>query len=375
MFFSQNSPTAEQFMSEDWQRRVRFFPAKDNSFKTPISPDELAGLALEPEVESRLITKQGDQWHLRRGPLTANDYQQHGSWSLLVQNVDKLLPEIEALWSLVDFIPRWRRDDIMISYATKGGGVGPHFDRYDVFLLQAAGARRWHIGQHCDEHTALRQDSDLCLLSNFSTVETYDCKTGDVLYIPPGVAHWGEASDDNCMTFSFGFRAPRQSDLLARLCDTALESINPLELWEDPQRGIANSSGEISDSDIQRARQQLIQRLQNTEISPRWFGEIATHQTNADDWTLSDDDAEQVVETAHDLYLNPEAQVAWHRHKQDLLVFSNGYTIETSPEMQTLLNDIVRAGELDHLTLEQYRSDSDKKALLLALVSTGALME
>lgn len=375
MFFSQNSPTAEQFMSEDWQRRVRFFPAKDNSFKTPISPDELAGLALEPEVESRLITKQGDQWHLRRGPLTANDYQQHGSWSLLVQNVDKLLPEIEALWSLVDFIPRWRRDDIMISYATKGGGVGPHFDRYDVFLLQAAGARRWHIGQHCDEHTALRQDSDLCLLSNFSTVETYDCKTGDVLYIPPGVAHWGEASDDNCMTFSFGFRAPRQSDLLARLCDTALESINPLELWEDPQRGIANSSGEISDSDIQRARQQLIQRLQSTEISPRWFGEIATHQTNADDWTLSDDDAEQVVETAHDLYLNPEAQVAWHRHKQDLLVFSNGYTIETSPEMQTLLNDIVRAGELDHLTLEQYRSDSDKKALLLALVSTGALME
>lgn len=375
MFFSQNSPSAKQFMSEDWQRRVRFFPAKNRNFKTPISPDELAGLALEPDVESRLITKQGDHWHLRRGPFTANDYQQQGSWSLLVQNVDKLLPEIEALWSLLDFIPRWRRDDIMISYATKGGGVGPHFDRYDVFLLQAAGARRWHIGQYCDEQTALRQDSELCLLSDFFTVETYDCQTGDVLYIPPGVAHWGEASDDNCMTFSFGFRAPRQSDLLARLCDTALETINPFELWEDPQRGIANNSGEISDSDIHQARQQLIQRLQSTDISPRWFGEIATHQSNVDDWTRSDDAAEQVIETAHDLYLNPEAQVAWHRHKQDLLVFSNGYTIETSPEMQTLLNDIVRAGELDHLTLEQYRSDSDKKALILALVSTGALME
>ncbi|MBK8289148.1 MAG: hypothetical protein IPK95_11375 [Cellvibrionales bacterium] len=150
---------------------------------------------------------QQTDWQCEQGPFKAKRFKTlpPSHWTLLVQSVDQWIPEIQALLAQFDFLPRWRLDDIMISYATDGGGVGPHFDYYDVFLLQASGKRRWQVGQRCDENSALRDNDKIKLLKDFHTEADYTLATGDMLYLPAGVAHWGTAVGDDCITISIGF--------------------------------------------------------------------------------------------------------------------------------------------------------------------------
>src|SRR5690606_2454253 len=170
------------------------------------------------ECESRLVLRQGqkNQWQVEPGPFTVKRLKQlpPSGWTILVQAVDQWIPEVAALLKQFEFLPRWRLDDIMISLASDGGGVGPHFDYYDVFLLQASGQRRWQIGQLCDEHSPLRAQADLRLLKSFVSREEFVLETGDMLYIPAGIAHWGTAIGDDCITISIGFRAASQRELI-----------------------------------------------------------------------------------------------------------------------------------------------------------------
>ena len=152
---SQLALDRDRFLAEYWQRKPLFIPAALPDFAPPISPDELAGLAMEADIESRIIDHVEGQWHLQQGPFAANDFQRNSAWTLLVQAVDHYLPEVAALRQPIDFLPQWRVDDVMVSYAVDGGSVGPHFDNYDVFLLQGVGQRLWRLGQLCDDSTAL----------------------------------------------------------------------------------------------------------------------------------------------------------------------------------------------------------------------------
>src|SRR5690606_1072476 len=181
----------------------------------PLSPEELAGLACESFVESRLVSRSNDDWRMRNGPFRERDFLKlpERDWTLLVQAVDQWLPEVRKLLRHVDFLPSWRVDDVMISYATPGGGVGPHFDYYDVFLVQGLGSRVWKLGQWCTAADELRSESGLKLLRHFETRAEYTLHPGDVLYVPPGLAHWG-TSIDNSLCYSLGFRAPSVAELL-----------------------------------------------------------------------------------------------------------------------------------------------------------------
>ena len=159
--------TPEQFLRVHWQRQPLLVRAALADYVAPLSVEELAGLTLEPEVESRLIGN-GDAtgpWPVRFGPFSEQDFARLPSrdWTLLVQAVDLWCPEVANLYAHFDFLPRWRTDDIMASYAVPGGSVGPHFDQYDVFLIQISGHRRWQIGTKCDDQTPLLQGTELQL--------------------------------------------------------------------------------------------------------------------------------------------------------------------------------------------------------------------
>lgn len=214
-----------QFMRRHWQKQPLLVRQAMPAFKPLLSRADLFAMAADEEVESRLIVQKGDGWQMKQGPMTRRSLPpiNQPGWTLLVQSVDIRDDAAHALLQKFRFVPDARLDDLMISYATAGGGVGPHFDSYDVFLLQASGRRRWKIGRQAD--LTLQQGVPLKILQNFEPDEEFVLEAGDMLYLPPAYAHEGvaEAAVDedgkvaDCMTYSVGFRAPAASELAASL--------------------------------------------------------------------------------------------------------------------------------------------------------------
>ena len=226
------------FLARFWQKAPLFMPACATGLAHP-DPDTLAGLALEEGVESRLISGSGaGPWNSQHGPFSPDDFASmpRSNWTLLVQSVDHFLTEVSLLLDDFRFLPAWRLEDIMISYAARGGSVGPHFDRYDVFLIQARGQRHWQLGPMCDESTPLMPHDSLRLLQDMPVESEHLASPGDVLYLPPGIAHYGIAQDDDCVTWSVGFRAPSPLEVLERLVDAVAETDEQHGLFRDPQR-------------------------------------------------------------------------------------------------------------------------------------------
>lgn len=254
---------AADFLSRYWQKRPLLMRGAAAGLDHP-DPSMLAGLSLEEQVESRLITGSGQgPWNLQHGPFTEQDFQvlPRENWTLLVQSVDHFLTEVSLLLDHFDFLPGWRLEDIMISYAARGGSVGPHFDRYDVFLIQARGRRRWQIGGQCGPDTPLQPHDQLRLLAAMPVEEEYVLEPGDVLYLPPGVGHWGIAEDSECVTWSVGFRAPAPTDVLDRLADTLQEHAAGLDLYTDPRRQPPADVSLLSSADLDDLVRQTLETL------------------------------------------------------------------------------------------------------------------
>ncbi|HYA65858.1 MAG TPA: cupin domain-containing protein, partial [Burkholderiaceae bacterium] len=207
-----------QFLARYWQREAVCIRQAIPGFVSPVSRARLFSLAGDPQVESRLVTAFSGRWKLRSGPIPTRDLPSvhRGQWTLLVQGVDL---HDAAIWSLAArfrFLPAARFDDVMISYASDAGGVGPHVDQYDVFLLQAQGQRRWRIATEFDPTPV--EGAPLRLLANFRHQREWILEPGDLLYLPPGVAHEGVASGQ-CITISIGFRLPVRQELFDAWCD------------------------------------------------------------------------------------------------------------------------------------------------------------
>lgn len=277
------------FLATHWQQAPLQIHNPWDDWHCPIDPDELAGLACEPEVESRLIVQQGpENWALEQGPFDAERFAGLGEtpWTLLVQAVDHHVPEVAALLSQFRFVPDWRIDDVMISFATTGGGVGPHFDQYDVFLIQGRGRRRWRTGQRCDDATPLRSHQDLRLLAEFDEQAFYDLGPGDILYVPPGVAHDGVALDDDCMTLSIGFRAPSRAELITGWSDHVLDGLGEDDRYCDAMLPLQAHAGEITGEALDRLRAMVLEKLADRTEFARWFGHFNSAPKYPDmDWS------------------------------------------------------------------------------------------
>lgn len=235
-----------RFLRRHWQKRPLLVRGAFPGFRDPITPGELAGLACEEDVESRLVMERGGgrPWRVFPGPQKADRLRRlpPTHWTLLVQGVDRLAPAVAELMEPFRFIPDWRLDDVMISFAPRGGSVGPHVDSYDVFLLQGKGRRRWRIDRRASAD--FRPGLDLRILKDFRPEEEWVLEPGDMLYLPPGVGHHGVALED-CLTYSIGFRAPSVMDLLAAAVPRLAQEKSPGRLYRDPGLRPARHPGEI----------------------------------------------------------------------------------------------------------------------------------
>ena len=275
------------FLRDSWQQKPLLIRQAFAAWSNPLDPDELAGLACEPGVESRLITQSGGRWGLEHGPLAEERFgrMDKAPWTLLVQAVDHHVPEVAALLEPFRFIPNWRVDDVMVSYAVDGGGVGAHFDNYDVFLVQGLGQRRWQVGARCDHTTQLLPHDDLRLLANFEPTAEWILDPGDILYVPPGVPHNGIAVGDDCMTYSIGFRAPSRGELIAGWTHYLAGELEDDDRYADPALPAQENPGEISHPALDRLREMVAERVLDPGGFARWFGEYSTAPKSHDiDW-------------------------------------------------------------------------------------------
>lgn len=268
----------DQFMKKHWQKKPLLVRNAIPDFQPLLAPSELFALAGREDVESRLVVREGKSWRLQRGPFArrALPALKRPDWTLLVQGVDLHDARAHALLHGFAFLPAARLDDLMISYATDGGGVGPHFDSYDVFLLQAQGRRRWRIGRQKD--LVLEESVPLKILANFEPEEEYVLEPGDMLYLPPRYAHDGVAEGE-CQTYSIGFRAPAQAELarelLTRIAEEAAEDA-PEQLYRDPAQPATDAPGAIPQALSVFAQKALAEALKDPAALDRALGAYLT---------------------------------------------------------------------------------------------------
>jgi 50S ribosomal protein L16 3-hydroxylase len=234
--------TPAQFLRDYWHKKPLLIRQAIPNFKPLLKLDKLAELATLNHVESRLVTLTDGQWDMQHGPLAELPPRTQREWTMLVQGVNLHEPKADALLRQFRFVPDARLDDLMVSYATDGGGVGPHFDSYDVFLLQAQGKRRWRIGAQQD--LALVDGLPLKILANFEPEEEFVLEPGDMLYLPPHYAHDGVAEGE-CMTYSIGFRSPSFQELGEAFLQFMADSIDLPGRYADPSLAPAKNPAEI----------------------------------------------------------------------------------------------------------------------------------
>lgn len=239
----------EQFMTENWHIKPRLFKQAFPDFQPLCDFDTIAEMASDEDIESRLIQQGKNGWLLEHGPFETLPKLTQKKWTVLIQGIDHHLPEAYDLLQLFRFIPDARLDDVMLSLASDGGGVGPHYDSYDVFLLQMHGKRRWKIGPLSNNE--LEEGMPLKILKNFEPTEEFLLEPGDMLYLPPNYGHEGVA-EGTCSTISIGFRAPTQAEMLGGILRDLADHIeqNPAmtcALFSDPARGLQENPAEIPD--------------------------------------------------------------------------------------------------------------------------------
>ncbi|MCI0508076.1 MAG: cupin domain-containing protein [Gammaproteobacteria bacterium] len=274
--------SAAEFLAGYWQKKPLLVRQAIPGYSTPVSPDELAGLACMDDVESRIVLEKdgASPWQLQHGPFDEDAFGDLPSthWTLLVQECNKHVPQLALLLDQFNFIPNWRVDDVMVSYAAPQGSVGPHVDQYDVFLLQGLGKRRWQINTGKNAHLNFLPGAGLRILKQFESEQEWILEPGDMLYLPPGVAHYGVALDD-CMTLSVGFRAPGHDELLTHFGEDQFAGISDpflIPRYEDPRLILTENCGEISDDALRNIVTILQSYTGNIENVKRWFGRYIT---------------------------------------------------------------------------------------------------
>lgn len=269
-----NQMTQNEFLTMYWQKKPVVIRQGFKNFVDPISMDEFAGIAMEETVQSRLVSKQDGQWQAEFGPFESYGHLGEKDWSLVIQALDNFSEEAAELIEPFRFLPHWRLDDLMASFATVGGGVGPHIDNYDVFICQGSGKRHWRVGNR-GQHEEVIPHEALLHVEPFEALIDVELETGDILYIPPGFPHEGVAIEPS-MSFSVGFRANSAISLLSGFADYLIDNELGAQLLEDPNRQITEHSGKVSTEDYRNIKQQLQNLLDDEKTFENFAGNFLT---------------------------------------------------------------------------------------------------
>ena len=374
--------SAEVFLRDYWQKKPLLIRQAIPNFVSPLDGNDLAGLSLEELVESRIVLEHGETpWQLRQGPFTEETYSTlpERDWTLLVQAVDQFSPEVAEVLEHFKFLPSWRIDDVMISFAVPGGSVGPHYDNYDVFLLQAEGQRQWKVGQICSAESLLLEHPDLRILNDFQQTEEWTLEPGDMLYLPPRLAHWGIAQTD-CMTWSVGFRAPSSAEVLTHYADFVARFLPDEQRYTDADMTPVSNPSYIRTEDIQRLRQLINEQLDDDRMLLTWFGQYMTEPRYPELFIPSDIDGDSLQTALHEgavFTRNPTARLAWSHIQLDTepatIFFVSGNSRILSDHLVALLDLLCNADAIHIDNLAPWLNDAEATTLICELIKQGSL--
>lgn len=328
-----------EFLRDYWQKKPLLIRQAIPEFTGLLNPQQLVELACNPDAQARLVSFKRGKWHLQQGPFETADFPTAGKtpWTVLVQGVNHTLPQAADLLKLFSFIPHTRLDDLMVSYAPKNGGVGPHFDSYDVFLLQGSGHRRWQISEQQDR--ALIEGAPLRILQNFTPEHEWVLEPGDMLYLPPHWAHNGIAEDD-CMTYSIGFRTPSYQELGEQFLVYMQDNLCIEGMYTDPDLKPQAHPSEISTQMLEQVEHAIKQiKWGKSDIASFlgcYLSEPKSHiffDPPVKPWTLK---RFQQVVTKNGIALDLKAQMLCHRN----VVFINGEANHVDPAIYPTLRSL-----------------------------------
>lgn len=374
----------DQFVSNYWQKKPLLIRQAFTDFKSPISPEELAGLACEPGVHCRLVQEKGDDkpWQLSYGPFDEQTFLDlpDSHYSLLVSECEKWVPELKDLLEQFRFIPNWRIDDLMVSYAPKGGSVGPHLDQYDVFLIQAFGTREWQFSNTSIANPKLLDNCDLAIIEHFQFDESHILQPGDMLYLPPGIPHHGIACGP-CLTYSVGFRAPAVSDVL----DFFVDEVNQSQLtnfrYTDPNLETRRHASEITANEINQFKQLIAKLVKGSKICwPSIAGKLLSDSLLEENINpgLVDTDAKDLENQVlkFDWQKHPDSRLLYFVDKQQILLFCNGeqYRLSNSDSLLQFSQQLCQQSCYSTKQLQHWFRNDEMKRLLLALIKNQALI-
>ncbi len=367
----------QTFMEEYWQKKPLLIRQAFPNFESPITADELAGLACEEEVNSRIVMeKDGEHpWFPIFGPMSDEIYSSmpETHWSLIVNDLEKYLPELSWIIDSFRFIPEWRLDDLMISYAADHGSVGPHIDLYDVFILQGQGKRRWQINsQEVTEENQIKE-TPLRIQKDFQAEEEWIIEPGDMLYLPPGVSHHGVSLGES-LSYSIGFRATSHADLVNEFIGHITQNLSPKLTYQDPDQSIQEHPNEIKQDALERITEIFKEYLQpNHPELQRWFGCFVS-DTKASVATEPEQEINSIEElkelTSTDtLSRHPASRFAFAQNPDNTLLFIDGEDYEVNPDFAKSLCK-QRQIDLDELIAI---ADKDELQLMVNLYNGGKI--
>jgi 50S ribosomal protein L16 3-hydroxylase len=366
----------EDFLANYWQKKPLVIRGAFPDFEMPFEPDELAGLACDTDAPSRIVSENGfapdhKPWDSKQSPFTDEDFTTlpDTHWTLLVNDLERYIPELGNIIEQFRFIPDWRIDDVMVSYAPDQGSVGPHTDQYDVFLIQGQGTRRWKIITRDDYPSELLNGPSLAILKNFEADEEYLLEAGDMIYLPPHMPHYGVAEGD-CFTFSVGFRAPDSTDLIQNWVDS---TFTETERYSDAGRKLQSSSAEISQDDIQKLSQLMLSKIQQEQVDLNIF--LGKHLTQSKGEAPIDEDL------IASLSFNPKEEYqreSWLRFAfieddKNIHFFADGHHVAFTLENREPIIELCENYFYGEDTLTSLAINKDFKALFTLLIREGGI--
>jgi 50S ribosomal protein L16 3-hydroxylase len=354
------------FLKKYWQKKPLLIRDAIKNFKSPITEKDLFRIAQNENAISRLIEFKRGIWQVKYGPFKKLDLPKkiNTPWTILVQNMNHHLPFAESFLNLFKFIPYARLDDLMVSFATKKGSVGPHFDSYDVFLFQAKGEREWKISEQ--KKFSLDKKSAIKIITNFKVKNTWVLKPGDLLYLPPNVGHWGVSQSDDCLTYSIGFRAPGTFEIQSKFLDFIQDNLitNKNDLYRDPNLNLQKNPAEINSNMIKKIQRIVNQLRWNTNSINNFIGQLLTEPIEGAVFETSKSmTAEVFIKDLikKPLKLNPKTRMLFIKNN----FFINGELIEADKKSIMYLKQLANDREI---SIKSALNKKDLNALGIVLL-------
>lgn len=371
----------EVFLRDYWQKKPLLIRNAFPDFESPITPDELAGLACETDTARIVIEKGGKHaWEVRHGAFDDADFTNlpETHWTLLVNDTDQHLAELKAVMEPFRFIPDWRIDDLMISFAVEGGSVGPHVDEYDVFLIQAQGQRRWQITTQPAKPDNFLAGLDLRIMRDFEAEQEWVVNPGDMLYLPPNVPHYGVALNE-CMTYSVGFRAPSQAEMLENLVENLLEDPRLKQRFNDSERECQAHPGELTAGDMERLIDFVVDALpQDTQALQLWLGKYLSQPKVDNNDTLepsclSKAELIKLINRRATFEKLPGIRFLYFINDDEICLFANGTLHRAAAEQLQFIQYLCNTTIFKHNSYKIYLQDKNALELWRDLLEAGLI--